>query len=265
MRSTGLMVTIGHWLCSFGSTLRNYFTGISGTPTSWTKVSRHCLPTTGRSAYLSCASLFMAIMVAVPLGIVQAVKRNSVLDYSATSVAFTLYSMPSFLLGLGLIQIFSLSFHVLPAQASQATTTLGAVLDPVPMILPVATLAAIQVASYSRYMRSAALDNLGRDYIRLARAKGLPERTVLMRHLLRNSFLPMITLIGLSVPALLAGNLLVETLFNYPGLGLLFYNALQNADYPILLAYTLVGGVLTVAGNLIADLASMAADPRIRL
>jgi peptide/nickel transport system permease protein len=133
------------------------------------------------------------------------------------------------------------------------------------MLMPVLTLVAIQVARFSRYQRSAALDSLAQDYIRLARAKGLTERAVLIHHLVRNSVLPMITLIGLSIPALFAGNLITETLFNYPGLGLLFFNALQNEDYPILLAYTLVAGVFTVFGNLIADLASTIADPRIRL
>ena len=114
-------------------------------------------------------------------------------------------------------------------------------------------------------MRSSALDNLAQDYIRLARAKGLSERAVLFRHLLRNACLPMITLVGLSIPTLLAGNLLIEYLFNYPGLGLLFYNALGNQDYNILLAYTILGGILTVLGNLIADIAITVADPRVRL
>jgi len=144
------------------------------------------------------------------------------------------------------------------------TTTWGAITHPAQLFLPIVTLAAVTVASFSRYMRSSALDSLAQDYIRLARAKGLSERVVLSRHLLRNSCLPMITLIGLSIPGLLAGNLLTEVLFNYPGLGLLFYNALGNEDYPILLAYTVIGGVLTVLGNLIADIAVTAADPRIR-
>ena len=109
------------------------------------------------------------------------------------------------------------------------------------------------------------MDALAQDYIKAARAKGLPERLVLWRHLLRNSCLPMITLIGLSIPALLAGNLIVETVFNYPGLGLLFYNSLNTADYNVLLAYTLLGAVLTVAGNYIADISLGIADPRIRL
>ena len=132
------------------------------------------------------------------------------------------------------------------------------------MTLPIVTLAAINVASFSRYMRSSALDNLAQDYIRLARAKGLSQRAVLFRHLLRNACLPIITLVGLSIPNLLAGNLLIEVLFNIQGLGLLFYTALGNQDYNILLAYTVLGGVLTVLGNLMADVAVSVADPRIR-
>lgn len=220
----------------------------------------------GRSAYLSAASLLLALIVAIPLGIAQAVKRNSAGDYAATAISFTLYSMPSFFLGLILIQLFALDLHVFPpAVSDNITTTWGAIVHPAQLTLPTVTLAAITVASFSRYMRSSALDNLAQDYIRLARAKGLPERLVLTRHLLRNSCLPMITLVGLSIPGLLAGNLLVETLFNYQGLGLLFYNALGTEDYPILLAYTVLGGVLTVVGNLLADVAITVADPRIRL
>jgi peptide/nickel transport system permease protein len=220
----------------------------------------------GRSAYLSAASLLLALLVAIPLGIAQAVKRNSAGDYAVTTVTFVLYSMPSFFLGLILIQLFALDLHVFPPEVSDTvTTTWSAITHPAQMTLPIVTLAAVTVASFSRYMRSSALDNLAQDYIRLARAKGLSQRLVLTRHLLRNSCLPMITLVGLSIPGLVAGNLLVEVLFNYPGLGLLFYNALGNEDYPIMLAYIVLGGVLTVIGNLIADIAVTVADPRIRL
>jgi peptide/nickel transport system permease protein len=220
----------------------------------------------GRSAYLSGASLVLAVLVAIPLGIAQAVRRNSPADYAATALTFTLYSMPSFFLGLILIQFFALDWHIFPPLVSDnITTTWGAIIHPAQLTLPIVTLAAITVASFSRYMRSSALDNLAQDYIRLARAKGLSQRLVLTRHLLRNSCLPMITLVGLSIPSLVAGNLLIETLFNYQGLGLLFFNALGNEDYPVLLAYTVVGGVLTVIGNLMADVAVTVADPRIRI
>lgn len=218
-----------------------------------------------RSAYLSGAAVVLAILIAIPLGVFQAVKRNSPLDFTATGVSFTLYAMPSFFLGLILINIFALDLHWFPAEASQSTGILHVVLDIHAMFLPIVTLAALQVAAYSRYMRSSALDNMAQDYMRLARAKGLPERLVLFRHLLRNSILPMITLIGLTIPALLAGNLVTETVFNYPGLGLMFYEALEREDYPVLLAYTLIAGVLTVLGNFVADIAVTVADPRIRI
>lgn len=218
-----------------------------------------------RSAYLSGTALVLAIVVAIPLGIYQALRRNSVQDYVITGTAFTLYSMPSFFLGLILIEVFALQLGWFPPAASPSTGIVAVVTDIHAMFLPIVTLAAIQVAAYSRYMRSSALDSLAQDYIRLARAKGLSERAVLARHLVRNSILPMITLIGLSIPALLAGNIIVETLFNYAGLGLLFYTALGNEDYPILLAVALIGGILVVIGNLVADLALTVADPRIRL
>jgi peptide/nickel transport system permease protein len=220
----------------------------------------------GRSAYLTLAALILSLIIAIPLGIAQAVKRNTVGDYTITTLNFILYSMPSFFLGLILIQIFALDLNIFPPTVSDSITSVwGAFTHPLQMTLPIVTLAAINVATFSRYMRSSALDNLAQDYIRLARAKGLSQRAVLFRHLLRNACLPIITLIGLSIPNLLAGNLLIEVLFNIQGLGLLFYTALGNQDYNILLAYTVLGGVLTVLGNLMADVAVSVADPRIRL
>ena len=219
----------------------------------------------GRSAYLTLAALILSLIIAIPLGIAQAVKRNTVGDYTITTLNFILYSMPSFFLGLILIQIFALDLNIFPPTVSDSITSVwGAFTHPLQMTLPIVTLAAINVATFSRYMRSSALDNLAQDYIRLARAKGLSQRAVLFRHLLRNACLPIITLVGLSIPNLLAGNLLIEVLFNIQGLGLLFYNALGNQDYNILLAYTVLGGVLTVLGNLMADVAVTVADPRIR-
>lgn len=219
----------------------------------------------GRSAVLTAIALFLAVVIAIPLGIAQAVKRNSAIDNVLTATAFTLYSIPVFFLALVLIAVFSLNLNVFPSQASQADTVLGVLRDPASMVLPIATLTAVSVAAFSRYTRSSALDNLAQDYIKVARAKGLSERQVISRHLVRNSCLPVITLVGLSLPALLAGNLIVETVFNYPGLGLLFFNSLQKEDYPVLLAYSLIVGVLTVVGNLVADLALAVTDPRIRL
>ncbi|MEU5401259.1 ABC transporter permease [Streptomyces sp. NPDC005963] len=219
----------------------------------------------GRSAMLSLAGLILALLIAVPLGILQAVRRNSLIDRGATAVSYVLYATPSFLLGLVLIAVFSQSLEIFPAEASQSRSPWVVFTDPRAMALPVITLAITSVAVFSQYQRSAALDQLGQDYIRVARAKGLPERLVLTRHLLRNACLPLITLVGTLIPTVLAGNLIVESLFNYPGLGLLFLNSLHREDYPVLLAYTLMGGVLTVIGNFVADLTVAAADRRIEL
>ncbi len=220
---------------------------------------------TPRSVWLSGISLVLAVAIAIPLGIFQAVKRNTIGDNVATSLAFITYSMPSFFLGLILIQVFAFSFPILGFEASQSNNIFVIMGDWKDMTLPVATLTLVSVAAYSRYMRSASMDVLAQDYIKVARAKGLPERLVMGRHLVRNASLPMVTLIGLSLPLLLAGNLITESLFNYPGLGLLFFESLQKVDYPVLLAYTLAGAVLVVIGNLIADIALTVADPRIRL
>jgi peptide/nickel transport system permease protein len=218
-----------------------------------------------RSIYLSGIALIFAIAIAIPLGIFQAVRRNSLGDNVATSAAFILYSMPSFFLGLILIQVFALSFPLLGFEASQSTSIWTVIGDWHDMLLPIMTLTLITVANFSRYMRSSSIDVLAQDYIKVARAKGLPERLVLTRHMVRNASLPMVTLIGLFLPALLAGNLVTETLFNYQGLGLLFFTSLGKEDYPVLLAYTLVGAVFVVLGNFVADIALTVADPRIRL
>lgn len=220
---------------------------------------------TPRSVWLSGISLVLAVVIAIPLGIFQAIKRNSIGDNVATSLAFITYSMPSFFLGLILIQVFSFSVPVLGFEASQSNNIFSIIGDWHDMTLPVLTLTLVSVAAYSRYMRSASMDVLAQDYIKVARAKGLPERLVMGRHLVRNASLPMVTLVGLSLPLLLAGNLITEELFNYPGLGLLFFESLNKVDYPVLLAYTLAGAVLVVVGNLVADIALTVADPRIRL
>lgn len=218
----------------------------------------------GRTAMLSAAALVLAICVAVPLGVFQAVKRNSIGDNVLTTLTFVTYSMPVFLLAMLLIQLFAMGLGVLPAQASQSSSTFVIFTEPRAMLLPVLTLTGVTVAMYSRYQRSAALDQLAQDYIRVARAKGLSMRLVLTRHLLRNACVPLVTLIGMSIPLLLAGNLVVESVFNYPGLGLLFFNGLNNQDYPVLLGYTLVAATLTVLGNLVADVLVAATDPRTR-
>jgi peptide/nickel transport system permease protein len=217
------------------------------------------------SAFLSGASLLLAVLIAIPLGIYQAVNRNSIGDNVVTAITFTLFSMPVFLFGVLLISIFVFGLHWVDANVPQSQTLSGALGDFKDIILPIVALTGTNVATYSRYQRSSALDVLAQDYINVARSKGLSERLVLSRHLVRNAALPMVTLVGLSIPALLAGNLLIEALFNINGLGLLFVTSLQKQDFQVLLAYTLIGALLTVVGNFIADIALTVADPRIRL
>jgi peptide/nickel transport system permease protein len=132
------------------------------------------------------------------------------------------------------------------------------------MILPIATLTLITLALFSRYMRSSVLDNLTEDYVRTAKAKGASERRILVRHVLRNSLIPIATLLGLSLPGVLSGALITESVFNYPGMGLLFYQQAQRSDYPVLLGVIIVVSLATVVGSLFADVAYAVLDPRVR-
>jgi peptide/nickel transport system permease protein len=209
-------------------------------------------------------SYVVAIVVAVPLGIYQAVRRNKIDDYVLTGVSFVFYSMPVFWLGIILIGVFSFTLHLLPSEAPQGET-LGDVLPQLPsLILPVATLALITIASFSRYMRSSTLENLVQDYVRTARAKGASESRVLFAHVVRNALIPILTLIGLSIGFIFSGALIVEALFNYPGMGLRFWNAALTRDYPVILGIIVVAALATVLGNLLADIMYAVADPRVR-
>ncbi|MGC8626744.1 MAG: ABC transporter permease [Acidimicrobiales bacterium] len=206
----------------------------------------------------------VAIVVAVPLGILQAVRRNKLDDYVLTGGAFVLYSFPTFWLGIVLIEIFAISLHVLPPTAPEGTSVGQILSDWQGLVLPVMTLALVSIASYSRYMRSAMIDSLAQDYIRTAKAKGLSQRVILLRHALRNSLIPMATLIGLSIPGVLSGAVITESVFNYPGVGLLFVQSADSEDFPVLLGLTLVAAVGVVVGNLVADIGYAILDPRIR-
>jgi len=217
-----------------------------------------------RDAVLVGISTVLSLLIALPLGIAQAVRRGGVVDNALTAVAFVLYSMPDFFFALLLIAVFCVQLHLLPPEAPQAVSVSGILADPRALVLPLATMALGSFSGYSRYMRSSAIDALAQDYIRVVRAKGLPKRLVLTRHVLRNSMLPIITLLGLSAPGIVAGAVIAEEVFNYPGMGLLFFQAATSHDYPILLGSTLVVGVATVAGNLVADVVYSLLDPRIR-
>jgi peptide/nickel transport system permease protein len=217
-----------------------------------------------KDLFLGGVSLILSLLIAIPVGIAQAVRRNGVVDYASTGVSFLLYSMPQYAIALLLIQFLSISFHVFPAEAPQATSVGGMLGDPSALVLPVASLTLVTYAQFSRYMRSSAIDTLAQDYMRTARAKGLPERLVLSRHLLRNSLVTVVTLVGLSIPYILTGTLIIEQVFNFPGAGLEYYNATLRNDYEVMLGITVLVGVITVLGNLVADIGYAILDPRIR-
>ena len=211
-------------------------------------------------------STLIALAIAVPLGMMQAVRRNKLEDYFFTSLSFALYSMPPFWLALILIIVFAVNLNLLPPEGPQGA--ISTYLDPAQvaaLVLPVMALALVTIALFSRYMRSSMLDNLVQDYVRTARAKGVSTAGVLYKHVLRNALIPIVTLLGLSLPGIFSGALITEAIFNYPGMGLLFWDSAQTRDYPVLLGVTVVVAVATVIGNLLADVFYAVVDPRVRV
>lgn len=218
-----------------------------------------------KTIVLSLMSTALALILAIPLGVWQSVKRNRGPDYAITIAAMLAYSTPIFFLGLVMIILFSQVIPILPAEAPQGYTLAEVFEDPEGFVLPVITLAIVTIASYSRYVRSSMVDNLNEQYVRTARAKGLSEFRVVFVHTLRNALFPVITLLGLYIPALFSGALVVETLFNFNGMGLLFWQSAQSRDYPVLLGVTIILAIATVVGALLADVLYAVADPRVRL
>lgn len=218
-----------------------------------------------KTMLLSLMSIIVAVVVAIPLGVIQAWRRNRVADYVITALTLLAYATPIFFMGLVLIILFSQVWPVLPPEAPQGFTLTEMFAEPQGLILPTVTLSIVTIAAYTRYIRSSMVDNLNENYIRTARAKGLTEGRVIVRHALRNSLFPVITLLGMYLPALFSGALVVESLFNFPGMGLMFWQATQHRDYQILLAVTSIVAIATVVGALLADICYAIADPRVRL
>jgi peptide/nickel transport system permease protein len=218
----------------------------------------------GKTLLLLGTSTLLALVVAVPVGVMQAVRRNKAVDYVGTTFSFVFYAMPAYLIGLILINIFAEELHLFPPEAAQGPGISAFFTDFNAMVLPIASLALITIASFSRYMRSSTLDQITQDYVRTARAKGAGERRILYRHILRNALIPIATLLGLSLPIIFSGALITETVFNYPGMGLLFITAAGQQDYPILLGVTVIVAFATVAGSLLADILYAVLDPRVR-
>jgi peptide/nickel transport system permease protein len=217
-----------------------------------------------RDLLLLGLSTVLALLISLPMGMYQAVRRGGIADITLGTVSFTLYCMPAFWLAVMLVAIFAVQTHIFLPEAPSGTSVGSMLAQPRALVLPLLTLTLIQVAGFSRYMRSTVIDTLAQEFLRAVRAKGLPERLVLSRHVLRNSLLPIVTIVGLSLPGLVTGAIVVEEVFNYQGMGLLFYDAATHHDFPVLLGSTLIVGVATVAGNLAADIAYGMLDPRVR-
>jgi peptide/nickel transport system permease protein len=218
---------------------------------------------------LGGVSLLMSIVIAIPIGIMSALYRYTLLDYTLSTLALVGISIPVFWVALLLLQIFSIRLNWLPAVGMHSVREQyvgwAATVDVIRhMILPATVLSLAQTASWSRYQRSALLEVLGQDYIRTARAKGMREFRVIGLHALRNALIPTVTLIGLSVPTIVTGAFITETIFGWPGMGRLGVESINGRDYPIIMAVTMLSSLLIILGNLLADVAYAWVDPRIR-
>jgi peptide/nickel transport system permease protein len=211
-------------------------------------------------------ALAVTVIVAVPLGMLAAIKQYSVADKVVTTFATIGYAMPSFVLGTYLLYIGAVWTGIFPFRGM--TSSLRSAGDPLDiawhMVLPVASLAIQSIAGWSRYVRATMLEVLHQDYIRTAKAKGLGSNRVNFRHALRNALIPVVTLLGLSLPSLIAGAAITEAIFSWPGLGSLGLQAVGERDYPVGMAFVLLGGIAVVLGNLIADILYGVVDPRIK-
>jgi peptide/nickel transport system permease protein len=217
-----------------------------------------------RTLALTLTATLLAVAAAIPAGLAQAARRDTATDRLLRGLTYVGYGTPSFLLGSILIFVFAVRLHVFGAEGPQAPGIAGVLTDWRDLTLPVLTLTVLTVALFARYIRSSALDSLAQDYVRTARAVGASRRKVVTRHVLPNSLIPVLTLAGLSLPRILGGALVVESLFNIQGMGWQLWQAAQKHDYPVLLGFTLVIGAGTVIGSLLADLGYAIADPRIR-
>ncbi|QER41522.1 ABC transporter permease [Thermodesulfobacterium sp. TA1] len=234
----------------------------------WDKIKER-LPIT---LLLNFISLMLILMVSIPLGVFGAVKAGSLADRILTVMVFIGYAMPSFWLAIILMMIFGVKLQWLPVSGLHSTlgyeemSFLEKVWDWTKhLICPLFVATFGGIAGFSRYVRNSMIEVLRADYITFARAKGLPEKEILYKHALRNALLPMITLLGLSLPGLIGGSVIFETVFGIPGVGQLMWQAVMARDYPVIMANLFLVAVLTLVGNFLADIGYALADPRIRL
>ncbi len=233
----------------------------------WDKI-RERLPVT---ILINVLSMLLILAVSIPLGVRAAVRENSLFDQVTTVLVFLAYAAPAFWVALLLMLLFGIEWNLLPVSGLHSLMgydQMGLFEKVVDwskhLVLPVFVSAIGGLAGFSRYTRSSMLEVLRQDYITTARAKGLPERVVIYRHALRNALLPLITILGLSIPGLIGGSVIFESIFAIPGVGQLMWSAVMARDYPVLMGNLVIVAILTLLGNLMADIGYAAVDPRIR-
>jgi peptide/nickel transport system permease protein len=219
----------------------------------------------GPTIQLMGSALLTSILVGVPMGVIMGLRQYSFTDYALTVLAFFNLSIPNFFLALGSIYIFGLKLDLLPTSGMQSIGAPFSLIDRLlHLVLPTLVLGLFYAGIWARYARSSILEVLNQDYIRTARAKGLLEWTVVARHAFRNAMLPLVTVITLSLPQLLGGAIIVETIFQWPGMGMLGWRATTTRDYPVLMGITLISASMILLSNLLADVLYGFVDPRIR-
>jgi len=251
----------------YGIWLRNFVTGNWGRSlASGREVTVMIGERLGNTIYLIGASLVLTLLLAIPIGVLSAVKQYSIFDHTATLFSFLGFSVPVFWLGLMAIILFAVKLGWFPAGGMR---TIGAPFDVMDrlrfLVLPASLLAFHSAGQYSRYVRASMLEVIRQDYITTARAKGLRENSVILVHALRNALIPLITVLALDAPALLSGSLIVETVFSWPGMGRLFWNSALRFDYPVLMGIIIITALLVILFNLLADVLYSRVDPRVRL
>ncbi|HET8568445.1 MAG TPA: ABC transporter permease [Candidatus Limnocylindria bacterium] len=215
--------------------------------------------------YLMGTVFVVVLLLAIPIGVMTAVKQYSVFDHAVTGATFAFLSTPTFWLGLLLIIVFGLQLRWLPLGGMSTPGLEQDIGDRVRhLILPVMTLSLVQVGGHVRYLRASMLETIGQDFMRTARAKGLSERVLVLRHALKNAAIPLVTIVALDLPELFVGALVTEQIFGWPGMGRLFWDAATRSDYPVLQGILAVSSTLIVLSNLVADVLYGYLDPRIR-
>lgn len=220
---------------------------------------------------INILSLILIFILAIPIGVISATKQYSLFDKLSTIFVFIGFSTPTFWLALLLMILFGVNMGILPISGIQSIDVsdmghLERLWDWIKhLILPVGVSAFGGIAGLSRYSRSSMLEVIRQDYIRTAMAKGLTESKIVLKHALRNALMPIVTILGLSVPGLIGGGVIFETIFAIPGMGQLFYSSTMSRDYPTIMGILVIGAVLTLFGNLVADISYALVDPRVRV